>query len=247
MQKKNYSSGDESSSEWKKSLKKEERKGLLKKALIWTGVAVACIAGLVLLVKMAGTSSAPSTAPVEVANFPGPRENDITLGNSKATVVITEYADFQCPACASYNPLVNKMLKDYDGKIKVVYRFFPLSIHKNAKISGQTAYAAFKMGKFGEMKDLLYENQPSWEGLNDPKQIFIAYAKDLVLDTGKFEALMNSDEAKKAVDSGEKEAVGLGLNSTPTFFLGNKQILPRDESQFKKLIDTELKNQKPLQ
>lgn len=242
MQKKNYSEEHESSN-WEKVLKKQQRSEMLKKIAIWGAIVIVCVAGLGTLVKFADKSTSNNSIPQEVANLPAPKSTDIIVGDENAKVIITEYADLQCPACASVNPLTNQVLDEYKGKVKLVYRFFPLrGIHKNALISGQAAYGAWRLGKFSEMKDLLYENQPSWENLNDPRETFIEYAKEIGLDSGKFQTLMNSDEAKNAVLEGEKEALGLGLNSTPTFFIGNRKFSPRGLEDFKQLIDEELKN-----
>ena len=241
MQKKDYSS-EHQSSNWQDNIKKQERTDMFKKIAMWLGIIAVSIAGLAGLVVLADRSSGSSQqAPVESANFPKINENDIVLGDPKAKVTLTEYADFQCPACASYNPVTNQLLEEYKGKAKLVYRFFPLkSIHKNALISGQAAYGAWKLGKFSEMKDMLYDNQKDWENLGDPREIFEGYASTIGLDIEKFTTIMNSDGAKNAVEAGEKEAIGLGLNSTPTFFIGNKRFSPQGFEDFKKLIEEEI-------
>lgn len=246
MQKKDYSSENRSSN-WQDNIKSEQRNNMFKKIVIWGAIIIACIAGLGGLVYLADNNSGTNSTPVETANFPAISENDIIVGDPKAKIAITEYSDFQCPACASYNPAVNRILEEYKGKVKLVYRFFPLrSIHKNGVISGQAGYAAEKLGKFSEMKDLLFENQPDWENLDDPREVFEGYAESIELDAGKFREVMDSDEAKNAVEAGEKEAIGLGLNSTPSFFIGNKRFQPQGYEGFKKLIDEELLKQKPL-
>ncbi len=245
MQKKNYS--PESSTAWKENMEKQQKKDMMTKIIMWSGIIAVSVIGLAALVFVANKST-DKTTKVENVNLPAPRASDITVGNKNAKVVITEYADFQCPACASYNPVINKILTDYPDKVKLVYRFFPLkSIHKNAQISGQAGYAANKLGKFSEIKDMLYENQASWENLDDPKEIFEGYAQTAGLDITKFREIMNSDEAKKAVEAGENEAIGLGLNSTPSFFVNKNQVKPASYDDFKKLIDEELLKDKPLQ
>ena len=175
---------------------------MLKKILIWGVIALASVAGLGGLVYLVDKSGSTNPAPVEVANFPQVKENDIIVGDPKAKVTITEYSDFQCPACASYNPALNSILDEYKGKVKLVYRFFPLrGIHKNGLISSQAGYAAQKLGKFSEMKDLLFENQADWENLGDPREVFEGYATSIELDAKKFREIMDSDEAKKAVEA----------------------------------------------
>ncbi len=248
MQKKDYTSSSSPSSSWQETLNKEKRNSFLQKLIIWGGIALVSIAGIAFLVKLAGTNS-PQTS-VETANLPKVSEKDIIVGDKNAKITITEYSDFQCPACASYNPIVDQLLSDYKGKLNLVYRFFPLTgIHKNAIISGRAGYAGWKLGKFDEMKDELFNNQKDWELLSEDKarETFIDYAKSIKIDSDEFTKIMNSDEAKNAVLAGEKEALGLGLNSTPTFFVGNKKVSPSGYDEFKQIIDTQLNQQKPLQ
>jgi len=240
MQKKEYST-ESNSSEWKNKFASEDKKGLIKKLGVWAGIIAVVVVGLVALVMVAQRGGTPQT-PVVVENLPAPRESDIIEGNPKAKAILTEYADFQCPACASYNPTVNSLLEQYPQDLMVVFRHFPLrGIHKNAQVSGQAAFAAWKLGKFEEMKDLLYGTQDSWSNLNDPRDVFVGYANEIGLDTEEFESLMNSDDAKRAVLDGEAEAARLGLNSTPSFFVGNKRVFPSTLDDFKALIEEELK------
>lgn len=231
-------------SDWENNLKKQQRMDLMKKIALWGGIILVCIVGLALLVKLAGTSGPPSPTDTPTVNEKVKdvsTTNDIIMGNPKAKVTIIEYADFQCPACASFNPVVNQILSTYPADVRVVYRFFPLtSLHKNAIIAGRAGYAAWKLGKFHEMKDELFSNQTTWEGIKDPRDEFIKYAKSIGLDEAKFTDLMNSKEAENALKTGEAEAISIGLNATPTFFIGKKQVSVNGFEDFKKLIDQEL-------
>lgn len=231
-----------SNSVWQKTLKDQDRQEKMKKLTIWGGIILACIIGMAILVKLAGNSG-PTTTLTENANLKTLSSKDIVVGKPDAKLTIYEYADFQCPACAAYNPIVNKLLQEYEGKVNLVYRFFPLkTIHKNSVIAGQAGYAAQKQGKFVEMKDMLFEKQKDWEAQSgdEVKVTFIAYAGEIGMDKTKFEADMNSSEANKAVLAGEAEATGLGLNSTPSFFIGKKSFTPQGYDAFKSAIDDEL-------
>lgn len=230
----------QSTSNWQNTLKKQDRQDKLKKVAIWGGIIVASVLFMVVLIQLASRSG-PSTEPVVKSNMKPVSSSDIVLGNPNAKVVIYKYSDFQCPACAKYNPIINQVLAEYDGKVKVVYRFFPLkSIHPNAVISGQAGYAAWKMGNFKDMKDMLFDKQDDWASLDDPREVFTSYAGLIGLDEAKFTQLMNSEEAKNAVEAGERDAISLGLNSTPSFFIGNRQFSPAGFDSFKSLIDAEL-------
>ena len=225
--------------EWQLKAEGQKKQEQFKKIAMWVGAAlvvIIAIAGLAWMV-----NSTPSTTS-EAINVAPVSDKDITNGVKDAKVTLIEYADFQCPACASYHPIVKQLLAEYEGKILFVYRNLPLtSIHKNAIISAQAGYAAHKQGGFFEMADLLYDNQKNWENLSDPTSTFIDYAKELKLDVNKFQADLNSEDSKNFIKDSEREALAEGMNSTPTFVLnGIKLRGVNTYEDFKKLIDEEL-------
>lgn len=215
----------------------------MKQLLIWGGLAVLIIVSVFGLAQISNQPTQSTSVLSEEVKIPAVANNEVTIGTESAKAVLVEYSDFQCPACATYNPLVKQLLKDFEGKIFYVYRFFPLTqIHKNAELSSYAAYAAHLQGKFGPMQDKLFENQKSWSEDSNAKEIFISYAKKLDLNMAKFEEDINSDSTKQFVLSQEKSAISLGINSTPTFFLnGNRIQNPRSYEEFKNLIEKELK------
>lgn len=232
---------EKNSSEWQKSLKAAEQKEKLKKYGIWVAIIIACVVGLGVLVKLAESGgTTPTNEPQVMNNIPKVSETDVILGDKNAKVTIIEYGDFECPTCAKYNPILNQVLEENQGRVKIVYRYFPLNnVHPNARISAQAAYAANKQGKFSEMKDELFNKQSSWSKIKDPRETFTAYAVGIGLDGDKFTEDMNSDEAKEAILASERKAMGIGIQSTPTFILGNKSIFPQDAQEFRELIDAE--------
>src|SRR3990167_6371863 len=89
-----------------------------------------------------------AVTPIEIA------DTDWVKGDSQAKTVLLEYGDFQCPACATYLPLVKRLLEETPQGLKVVYRNYPLlTVHKNALASSKAAEAAGKQNKFWEMHD----------------------------------------------------------------------------------------------
>ena len=225
--------------EWQEKAEKQKRNAMLKKWGIIIGVVLVVGLSVVGLIKLA---SAPSSSPQSAINLPPISKNDITEGNPKAKVTLVEYADFQCPACAAYHPLVNQLLSEFNGKIFYVYRMFPLSsIHPNAIISAQAGYAAWKQNKFFQMDDLLFNGQSSWAELSDPKPTFIDYAKKLNLDVNKFQTDITSSEAQSYVADSQNQASNTGINATPTFFVNGAQITnPASYDEFKKIIQDAL-------
>lgn len=225
--------------EWQEKAKTEARNAKVKKYSIWA--AAVLIIGLVIL-GLVWFVNSPSSSSDQNLTIAPVSKRDITNNESKGKVTLVEYADFQCPACAAYHPIVNQLLIDFKGKIYYVYRMFPLTnIHPNSHISAQAAYAALKQNKFFEMSDLLFTKQTEWAGLQDPTPAFTDYAKLLKLNADKFKNDMNSDEAKKYVNDSEQLALSEGINSTPTFFINGVKVQnPQSYDDFKKLINNEL-------
>ena len=144
-----------------------------------------------------------------------------TLGNPNAAVRIVEFADFQCPACKAAHPIIKQVIKENADKVFFVYRHYPLPSHKNGKIASQAAEAAGVQGKFWEMHNLLYEKQPEWSEVNNPKEVFQDYAQDLGLDTQKFKDDM--DNAIRVVNQDYADGNKLDVAATPTFFINNQK------------------------
>jgi protein-disulfide isomerase len=173
------------------------------------------------------------------------RGNDIsgtdhTEGNSQATIELIEYGDFQCPACAAMEPIIQKLMQENGGWIRFAFRHLPLKeIHRNAVNGAHAAEAAHNQGKFWEMKSLLYANQTEWSSLPDPASKFMAYAAALDLDEDRFAADMNSQEVRSRVESDYQTAQSLGLNSTPSFFInGEKIATPPTYEKFLELLQS---------
>lgn len=179
--------------------------------------------------------SAPDTTVYDLKIGP----TDWVKGNRDARVVLVEYSDFQCPACGFYYPLLKQLTEEFGDRVAVVYRHFPLKqIHKNAVLAAQAAEAAGLRGKFWEMHNLLFENQSIWSKALNPKSTFTEYAKRIGLNEGKFESDLESRDTKNKVDMDYIFGAGLGINSTPTFFLnGRKLINPRSYEEFKQIIE----------
>lgn len=163
---------------------------------------------------------------------------DWSVGPVDAKVTLLEYADFQCPACAAYHPLVKRTLEAFPKDVRFVYRHFPLiTIHMNADYAAGAAQAAGKQGKFWEMHDLLFEKQSDWENSPEALMLFANYATSLGLDVKKFNADVISMETRKAINDSYRSGVQSGVKGTPTFFINGKMIQsPRSEEEFKTLI-----------
>jgi protein-disulfide isomerase len=165
-------------------------------------------------------------------------ENDHKKG--EGVVVLVEYSDFQCPACATYEPAIKQLFNDLGGKMTLVYRHFPLrQVHLNSQLAAQASEAASLQGKFWEMHDILFAKQNEWAPISNPTSLFEGYAKTLSLDIEKFNSDIKSETVKEIVNKDFNGGQEARVNSTPTFFLNGKKLAnPRSYEEFKALIET---------
>lgn len=224
--------------EKRRAREQEASRKRVKRAGVWAAVAV----GLAVIVGITfnlGTGSEKVVdGPVEGGQV---KEGDWVAGKVDAAVVLVEYADFQCPACANYSQIVNKLKENFGDRVAFVYRHFPLKqIHKNGVAAAMAAEAAGRQGKFWEMHDLLYERQDEWSDSGEADKMFAEYAGMLSLDVPRWQVDSAADDLKEKINRSYQEAVGLGLNSTPSFILNGKMIEARSYEQFEQLIKQEL-------
>lgn len=160
--------------------------------------------------------------------------------NTDADVVLTEYSDFQCPACGYFFPMVEKLKAEYGDRLEVEYRYFPLNSHQYAALAARAAEAAKNQGKFDEMHDMLFTNQQNWSSSMNPQSVFIGYAQDIGLDMQQFRDELNSAETQQAVMEQKQEGQNRGVNSTPTFYVNGDMVqqMPRTYEQFKTIIES---------
>jgi protein-disulfide isomerase len=163
--------------------------------------------------------------------------NAFTKGPKNAPITIVEFSDFQCPFCARGTDTLNSIYKEYDGKIRVVFKAFPLPFHKEAPAAHRGAIAAGKQGKFWEYHDKLFSNV---KALKEPG-IFKKYAQELGLNMAKWEKDFNDPAVAKQVDDEMKQGQAVGVRGTPAFFInGTRLVGAQPPAKFKAVIDAEL-------
>jgi len=214
-----------------KARENRRKKRLVRKVIVWAIV----LAGSGFLIFLLVNSSGNGVAD---ANIRPVDETDWVKGNAESAVTLIEYSDFQCPACRTYFPIVKQINEEFGDQIRFVYRHFPLiQVHPNAAFAARAANAAGNQGKFWEMHDILFENQPAWSGSPNVAEMMIGYAAILELDTDKFQEDLSSESAKASVQNSYAEATSAGINSTPTFILDGEKIQnPRGIEEFRTLI-----------
>ncbi len=195
------------------------------------------------------SAAVPSSTP-QYVRYKIPTDGFPSLGPANAPITLVEFADFQCPYCRqweqeTYQPL----LTAYAGKIRIVYRDFPLtSIHPNAMPAAIAAQCANEQGKFWDYHDKLFGGDLNDQFSNNTltEDSYKTIAQGLGLDMTKFNTCLTDPKVQQAIQSDIDFASNLGINSTPTFFINGLAVVGAQPlSTFQNVIDKELAGQIP--
>ncbi|NQV12183.1 DsbA family protein [Candidatus Uhrbacteria bacterium] len=200
----------------------------------------------------AEAAPAPSAQPAArpPAGDPPPvTAEDHVRGDVNAPLTFIEYSDFECPFCKRFHPTTLQILDEYEGKVKFVYRHFPLSFHNPLATSEATAVECANElagnDKYWEMSDLIFENTSS-NGNGLQVSQLSDFAKDIGLNSNKFESCMNSGKFDVHILADQSGGAAAGVTGTPGSFLidadGNAQLISGavPYPQIKALIDAAL-------
>ena len=214
---------------------------------IVSGVAAISMVGFVLAVtyglsgnfrgekQFAGTNApgAVATAPTPSQSSGPPANVTITLkpddhirGDAKASITLVEYSDLECPFCKAFHPQMQQLMQEYAGKVKWVYRHFPLSFHVNAQKEGEATECAGKLGgndKFWAYTDKIFERTTS-NGTGFAIDALVPLAKELGLNEAKFKSCLDSGEFTAHVQQDLQEGTSFGVNGTPTTFVNGQPV-----------------------
>jgi protein-disulfide isomerase len=142
--------------------------------------------------------------------------------NGETKVTVVNFSDMECPACKRAHELITGL--NNTAGVKMVFRHFPLGIHKYGMITASAVEAAREMGKGWEMIDLLFSKQNEWSTESKIEDKLVEYAKSLGLDEKTFKDKLNSTETVAAVQEDVKVGDGLRLLGTPTIYVNGEQV-----------------------
>ena len=183
--------------------------------------------------------AAPAPSRIENPNI----DDDPIKGKKDAKVTIIEWSDFQCPFCKRfYEQTLPSIQKEYidTGKVRLVFRDFPLGFHQNAQKAAEAGECADEQGKFWEMHNTMFE-KGSGDGTGLNVDDLKKYAKDLGLDTKKFDSCLDSGKYASEITKDTQEGQTYGITGTPGFLVNGvpiKGAVPF--ANFKAVIDVEL-------
>ena len=194
-------------------------------------VLVAVTAAVVLMSRPSASNStpAPSTSVTPAQRVPAQpgAPNPYARGTDTARVTLEEFSDFQCPACGGLEPGLRRVMQDYEGRgVRLIFRNYPLQMHKYAFLAARAAEAAGQQGKFWEMHDLIYDNQKEWSEAMEPRVQFDSYATRLGLDVQRFKADTERPDVAERIKADMLRGNSLGVKGTPTVYLNGRELVP---------------------
>ena len=154
-----------------------------------------------------------------------PGDKGKVKGHAKAPVKITEFIDFQCPACAAGAMYLKSEMKKHPQSIRLELKHYPLPMHRHGVTSSQYAECALEQEKFWPFHDLLIERQGNWKRLDDAQPAFLQIAKDAALDIEDLQLCLKKGDVNALIEKDMAEGKTLGVRSTPTYFVNGVKIV----------------------
>jgi protein-disulfide isomerase len=146
-----------------------------------------------------------------------PLDGSPAKGPDAAAITLVEFADFECPHCGEFAPLLDKLVDHHKAEVRFVFKNYPLAGHPHADIAARAAVAAGEQGKFWEMHHALFANQRHLEQTD-----LDSYAKELGLDVGRFHADMQSQKTTDRIAKDKKLGEDLQIQGTPSIFVNGR-------------------------
>ena len=145
---------------------------------------------------------------------------DPARGPADAPVEIVEFSDFDCPYCQRATETIERLIEEFAGQIRFVYKDYPLPTHPDAFKAAEAGNCAHEQDHFWELHDTMFANQ----GALSVEELH-AYAENLGLDTDAFAECLDSGRHTATVERDMTIGDGYGVSSTPTLFLNGRPVL----------------------
>lgn len=211
---------------------------------LFVGAVVVVVAIVAVLVVINNTSQSAVAAPPPPSDLDAELVSGSILGSPDAPVVITEFSDFECPACKSFaESYKDRLIEEYikDGQVQLAYKHFPLPQHEpGATWAATAAECAGDQGRFWDMHDYLFQEQGK-QGPNTFTQGRLrSMGEALGLDSDQFNQCLSREEHAQKIQDDINEARQLFVNSTPSFFVNGQLVAVPTYDSVKAAIDAAL-------
>ena len=153
-------------------------------------------------------------------------------------LVIVEFSDYECSFCKRMQPVIRQLQSEYQGRIKWVFKDFPLSFHRNAMQAHISANCAGKQGKYFQYQSLLWNKAPDLK----PKTL-MAHAKEVGLDMNAFNSCTADQDGtlKSEINADIEYGSSVGVNGTPALYINGRKVGGfRPYSDVKSIVESEL-------
>jgi protein-disulfide isomerase len=174
------------------------------------------LTGLIRSLLNGGDGTEAPTAPDNAFDLTG----SPVRGPATAPVTIVAFSDLQCSFCARANATVEKVLAQYPGRVRWVFKHYPLEFHADAPLAHRASIAAHQQGRFWEMHDAIFAKQRTMKRAD-----LLAHAAALGLDVPRFTADLDDDRGAAVIARDMKEGAALGIDGTPTFFINGQPVV----------------------
>jgi protein-disulfide isomerase len=187
-------------------------------------------------------NSLEAQQPGEVVKREISLDDDPWTGTDNAPITIVEFSDFQCPFCVKWHQEVfSTLMKEYEGKIKFVYRDFPLySIHPEAEPAAIAANCAGQQNAYWQFHELLFSG-----GKDLGRETYLAYGQQVGVSADQFIKCLDDEKNKDEITADYEYASSQGVSSTPTFFINGIAVVGAQPVEvFRQVIESELVGKK---
>ncbi|MGQ0511650.1 MAG: DsbA family protein [Betaproteobacteria bacterium] len=167
------------------------------------------------------------------------RPDSPSQGPADARVTLVEFFDPECESCRTMYPVVKRLQREYDGRMRLVIRYMPL--HRNSAYAAAALEAAGEQRRYWEMLEILLATQPEWGDHRMPRpELIPTYAARLGLDMDTFMRSIGADTHKAKIERDQADGIQAGVSGTPTFFVNGKMLQRLGYEPLKAMIEEAL-------
>ncbi len=185
----------------------------------------------------------PKKAPVDKTVYKvDVNAEDAIQGPAEALVTMVVFSEYECPFCSKVEPTLSKLMTDYNGKVRRVFKHSPLPFHQNARGASNAAMCAQDQGKFWEYGEKLFANQKALKA-----EDLVLYATQLGLDMAKFNACVGANTHAARIEADLELAAKVTARGTPNVFINGRKVTgAKPFEEFKEIVEEELKKAEAL-